>query len=786
MTSDCEPAFAEISQTPITPISTQRSKARRLSNFHVIQHQNSSSPTRQSNQSIQRKTPSRPSITTTNRRSKPGRPSTVPHNVHDAITPRATRIQDEPLSQAEIAQIYSSTIKLCQDNKINLRNTWTLNLIDYMPMLVRAHEDDVARTVSFSDAPQQQYSHHSSSSADTDFQLAGVTLDAGVRIYCSRVDSVHSNAVKILGGLSHTNPNADTSVDDENFDGGDNDESAESGASRSRTSSRPGRATLETNMKNITAQKLETDFAVDPLFQRTSAAFDKGGALGMLMNNLPIDPCGQIIFDSAESASVLIPEQAKANTSSEDTSESPVLIDVSDLLPPTIQNRSDKISPNFIRFHRDWFLQRGNSQFSTQSSTDEPSSTKNTSQNLIGSAMSFLPGQESSEIPIEFDYDDNDLNEPSMSGMFPESDPSQLDISGISEGNEPYDDDNVDLFTGPLTQASNDKNNLKAKFRQSVDLVEAGMALRDADEYTFFSRTALSTWAGPSHWRIGAIAGSTTTSRRDGKKPRRPRGKTAKLLDFSAEADSIDFEKEFAQGKTASAYQLSAAVRAGLIEKKVTLPEDLHLSPRMLTKLFLKRDTFVQRRGAGVTAEIVNMEEVDADEWDNIDNQEDDGNIVDNTVMDAGDHDTTDDATMDARDEVLGLDLIPEPKGVEAIDINYQKVAKKVDVRSLKLGLWAQLCNDSEVSGNIFGQSTGPSVESEQREMKDVRRGAKQTMQEVVKDLNQFMPASSLVDVTLPYVFICLLHLANEKGLVLESLEHMDASHDLSISCEEN
>jgi condensin complex subunit 2 len=38
----------------------------------------------------------------------------------------------------------------------------------------------------------------------TNFQMASVTINASVQIYSSRVDSVHSDAYRILGGLSIT------------------------------------------------------------------------------------------------------------------------------------------------------------------------------------------------------------------------------------------------------------------------------------------------------------------------------------------------------------------------------------------------------------------------------------------------------------------------------------------------------------------------------------------------------------------------------------------------------
>lgn len=42
------------------------------------------------------------------------------------------------------------------------------------------------------------------------------------------------------------------------------------------------------------------DFAVDPLFKKTSADFDEGGARGLLLNHLSIDQHCKIIFDASD------------------------------------------------------------------------------------------------------------------------------------------------------------------------------------------------------------------------------------------------------------------------------------------------------------------------------------------------------------------------------------------------------------------------------------------------------------------------------------------------------
>lgn len=47
-------------------------------------------------------------------------------------------------------------------------------------------------------------------------------------------------------------------------------------------------------------KKLDIEFTVDPLFRKTSADFDEGGARGLLLNHLSMSSNGQIIFDAGD------------------------------------------------------------------------------------------------------------------------------------------------------------------------------------------------------------------------------------------------------------------------------------------------------------------------------------------------------------------------------------------------------------------------------------------------------------------------------------------------------
>ena len=118
---------------------------------------------------------------------------------------------------------------------------------------------------------------------ETNFQRASCTLDASVMIYASRVDSVHKDTFKVLGSFSSSNK-------EEAHDG--DGEGAKKKFKKRKTQ------TLETNLNNINAKTVDQSYYPDPMFQKMSHAFDKGGAAGLLFNSLTIYRGCNIAFDS--------------------------------------------------------------------------------------------------------------------------------------------------------------------------------------------------------------------------------------------------------------------------------------------------------------------------------------------------------------------------------------------------------------------------------------------------------------------------------------------------------
>ncbi|KIW62063.1 hypothetical protein PV05_02114 [Exophiala xenobiotica] len=149
--------------------------------------------------------------------------------------------------------------------------------------------------------------------------------------------------------------------------------------------------------------------------------------------------------------------------------------------------------------------------------------------------------------------------------------------------------------------------------------------------------------------------------------------------------------------------------------------------------------------------------------------------------------------------------------------VNYARTAKKVDVRRLKENMWKGMSEKLALI-NVFErpaaqtekvqQEQQQSVIDEDVDMMDVDDPSQGQLQgelqqqvdgligqeqgpegevlnftELIQDLRSVYPEQQMKDISTSYCFICLLHLANEKGLVLEGdLEGERAMQEIRVS----
>jgi condensin complex subunit 2 len=99
------------------------------------------------------------------------------------------------------------------------------------------------------------------------------------------------------------------------------------------------------------------------------------------------------------------------------------------------------------------------------------------------------------------------------------------------------------------------------------------------------------------------------------------------------------------------------------------------------------------------------------------------------------------------------FDLAPQ---ISTLAINYAKKAKRVDVKKLKTNIWKELCTTMD-------PETEDPVQAE-------HMPEQKSFQAMLSDLPNVVPEREMTDISVPFCFICLLHLANEKNLAIEEV----------------
>ena len=124
------------------------------------------------------------------------------------------------------------------------------------------------------------------------WQRASASLDATAKIYGYRVDSVHTETFKFLGGLNRNKKEMnikEENEDESQFDG-DN--------TKKKEKIRRGVNTLETNIRKLNLDKYDIDTEVDPLFSVMTSKFNESTAKGLLLNTIPLDDKINYILES--------------------------------------------------------------------------------------------------------------------------------------------------------------------------------------------------------------------------------------------------------------------------------------------------------------------------------------------------------------------------------------------------------------------------------------------------------------------------------------------------------
>ncbi|KAF5481033.1 hypothetical protein F2P56_001724 [Juglans regia] len=528
---------------------------------------------------------------------------------------------DPCLGKQQILDLFRNCIKLASENKINQKNTWELNLIDHLTEIIKVEEED---------------------DAETNFQKASCTLEAGVKIYSLRVDSVHSEAYKVLGGMNRAGQEneQDTTLEDANADSGQ-----EGGPSKKEMERKLSPlSTLESSFEALNVKKFDVAFAVDPLYHQTSAQFDEGGAKGLLMNNLGVYGGCRMLFDSLE-----IPRKCM-----------------------TCENQHDKSETIDLSFAKDYV---------------EQMVLNVRLKNEISPTLRDIVNQfdENNRRPLDF-YSSGQKSAEKVGAAYE----NEVDLDGDAVENcgaWNFDhDDQTSVLDDPIcadsTYASYHEENEPFSFHESGsdDRVEK------IDGYLFSNLgfTKQNAWAGPDHWKYQKAKGSEDDPATKNVSPvttKRPRNKkqTEVDIDFTKALDE-DLSDVFAPPKNPKSLLLPAN-RAPCNTK---LPEDCHYQPEDLVKLFLLPNVKCLRVRRRKCSDELRQQSDDygpLPSWD-------DASVFGGQYDNGSDHSDVEDSSA----------LVSQPRQVNKIEVKYDKTSKQVDVQALKETLWDHIHESSAVS----------------------------------------------------------------------------------------
>ncbi|KAF0917196.1 hypothetical protein E2562_017104 [Oryza meyeriana var. granulata] len=443
--------------------------------------------------------------------------------------------QHDFLNRDQVMELFHNCIKLASENKINQKNTWELGLIDHLSEIIQAGEEE---------------------DDETNFQKASCTLEAGVKIYSLRVDSVHSEAYKVLGGINRAGRG-----DEADSEEGSNPEPAQEGTGKKDANRRISpTSTLESSFDSLNVKKFDVAFTVDPLYHQTTAQFDEGGAKGLLLYNLGVYGSCRVLFDSFEApGKCILSDMQTEKAEVIDLSFAKEQIEQMVIHMPLCDDISPTLSDIVYQFD------------------DE----------------NRRPPHEaiSRQIPVMEDQvvDSNDVVNDDIMQNDVQNDCGTWDFGGCDDQESVYDEPcNPMDYSSTNGQEETDEYTFEAP--EGLDVNERIDKIADLLSLGMGHSAKTNAWAGPEHWkyRKAKDLDPVPTKPDDSdapKKMKKKRGKDEPDIDFS-KALEHDIPNIFAPPKNPKSLLLPSN-RATCNNK---LPEDCHYRPESLVKLFLLPD----------------------------------------------------------------------------------------------------------------------------------------------------------------------------------------------------
>ena len=624
------------------------------------------------------------------------------------------------------------------------------------------------------------------------FERASVILEAGTKIYSKRVDSTLSTTFRVRENLFRNDGGKGkkkTRTEEEKEEGEESGEVGKTTSKRNVSKRLTETKTLETKLSNITIDSAKNRRA-GTVFQKMRQFFgvNSGGsdASGMLLNklgvhsgcSLSLGSFAGITIKTSSSSSSSCEDKEKEEKNIDDESERKVvrldeLSAVIRRIAPNLKTDLPEVCPKLESFYR--------------SIRDDDSSNADVQNDT----------QDDDE-DDDVDFETGDLD------AFDDAEREEAALENLMQDDEESDGmRNVNKNVSSNSQAHIDD---RAEQERHFDALEIairgatlcntvnGKAATSSSEcnYDYFDRSWLRQQG--SQWRrrrrmqwekeqkqSNNIAVATAKA---GKRKRR----VAFFFNFS-EKLSDEEVKSLEPTKTSSGKRAPhtwtqktddalVKIQQRLLLDDGDLEDDVSDVAKM-GRLFLNPSIGLRDETSSSTSKKEDEEEKsDEDDFDGavpdydggFDDDDDDGDV--NYALDDKS------SPLEFLDNFKASNLVQAEHKVEKQTIHYETVAKRVDVGRLKTSIWNSIETKVETvektSEAITLMQSQKEDESKEDESKEEEEDVDKTccFKTVMEKLSSTREVPE--NVTVPFYFICTLHLANEHGLLLSHRDRLD------------
>ena len=500
--------------------------------------------------------------------------------------------------------------------------------------------------------------------------------------------------------------------------------------------------------------KLDSAFDIDPLFHKMSRIFDEGGAKGLLLANLGVGKQGcNIVFDSSlddEAEKEKETKNLKVMNTSTLTSKLESMLQENTVASLTLVPQLASLREDYAVLEEEGFAVDAKSftpatRRYAPEEEEEDEADRSIHQEAIERSRASIAISETGE------EQDNEYT----GALIPDDENQQYaaDDFGIDDDDDDIAFDNFIAaddtgarfssisFSGSVVESNTEQNKQTGAV---LDAIASTDAWNNSD-FTYIDEKVLSKhnlWAGAAHWkRAGTKRNVVAKTSGTGDGSRRKRRKERVFVNFH---DSVDAERLLSKPSKPGSLRFGKSQESKLTSKDNMLPLDAAIKIENLSSLFLLPDhSIVPVQATKSVGFVLDQENPPVSDWDDGD---DDG-----AGYDFGGDD----------DDEFGIDELEGIRKVDKVEVGYATVAKKVDVKRLKQDLWTEL--EQKLGNNRVGEN---SEEEKEVDENDYSPGKPISFFETVCGMEK---DKTQTDVSLPFYFICVLHLANEKGLRLDS-----------------